>query len=199
MMFPPEGPGELELAYAGLGKRIISTHSEIVALLEEEFPKPKLLKEGWMFFKSTGGSRRCKLSIIPTDNEGYSTRLLKSVSNNGKDIVFVVPLQEQLSTEALPFDSPEFAKMPQSCCISCGSEMPLQRFAQSVSYHTQLVSSHLTQAHVVTADRPHPEEEEIVRDECDSAVSGAPPAEHDISQTRAAGPARPPSYSARTG
>ncbi|XP_036948040.1 uncharacterized protein LOC119016364 isoform X2 [Acanthopagrus latus] len=153
MMFPPEGPGELELAYAGLGKRIISTHSEIVALLEEEFPKPKLLKEGWMFFKSTGGSRRCKLSIIPTDNEGYSTRLLKSVSNNGKDIVFVVPLQEQLSTEALPFDSPEFAKMPQSCCISCGSEMPLQRFAQSVSYHTQLVSSHLTQAHVVTVQR----------------------------------------------
>lgn len=80
-----------------------------------------------LYILNIGGSRRCKLSIIPTDNEGYSTRLLKSVSNNGKDIVFVVPLQEQLSTEALPFDSPEFAKMPQSCCISCGSEMPLQR------------------------------------------------------------------------
>lgn len=79
-----------------------------------------------LYILNIGGSGRRKLSIIPTDNEGYSTRLLKSVSNNCKNIAFVVPLQEQLSTVALPFDSPEFAKMPQSCCISCGSEMPLQ-------------------------------------------------------------------------
>uniref|UniRef100_A0A9J8DMD7 Uncharacterized protein n=1 Tax=Cyprinus carpio carpio TaxID=630221 RepID=A0A9J8DMD7_CYPCA len=79
-----------------------------------------------MFFKSTGGSGRRKLSIIPTDAEGYSTRLLKSASNNGKNIVFVVPLQEKLSTEPLSYDSVEFAKMPQSKCITCGSQMPLQ-------------------------------------------------------------------------
>ncbi|XP_038554096.1 uncharacterized protein LOC119887344 isoform X2 [Micropterus salmoides] len=79
-----------------------------------------------MFFKSTGGSGHCELSIIPTDAEGYSTRLLKSASNNGKNIVFVVPLQEKLSTEPLFYDSVEFAKMPQSKCITCGSQMPLQ-------------------------------------------------------------------------
>ncbi|XP_052011027.1 uncharacterized protein LOC127663465 [Xyrauchen texanus] len=101
-------------------------HDEIVALLEEEFPKMKTLQGGWMFFKSTGGSGRRKLSIIPTDAEGYSTRLLKSASNNGKNIVFVIPLQEKLSTEPLSYDSVEFAKMPQSKCITCGSQMPLQ-------------------------------------------------------------------------
>jgi len=73
-----------------------------------------------------GGSGRRKLSIIPTDSEGYSTRLLKTASNNGKNIMFVIPLQEQLSTEPLPYDSAEFAKMPQSTCITCGSQMPLQ-------------------------------------------------------------------------
>ncbi|MED6253317.1 hypothetical protein ATANTOWER_026422 [Ataeniobius toweri] len=52
------------------------------------------------------GGRR-KLSIIPTDAEGYSTRLLKSASNNGKNI-FVFPLQEKLSTEPLSYDSVVF-------------------------------------------------------------------------------------------
>ncbi|KAI9522844.1 hypothetical protein NQZ68_033186 [Dissostichus eleginoides] len=32
-----------------------------------------------------GGSGRRKLSIIPTDSEGYSTRLLKTASSNGKN------------------------------------------------------------------------------------------------------------------
>ncbi|XP_035987592.1 uncharacterized protein LOC118560566 isoform X2 [Fundulus heteroclitus] len=127
----PKVSEELELAHAGLGKRILSIpdnlkHDEIVALLEEEFPKLKTLQGGWMFFKSTGGSGRRKLSIIPTDAEGYSTRLLKSASHNGKNIVFVVPLQEKLSTEPLSSDSVEFAKMPQSKCITCGTQMPLQ-------------------------------------------------------------------------
>ncbi|CAL8315343.1 unnamed protein product [Arctogadus glacialis] len=96
------------------------------ALLEGEFPKLKTLKGGWMFYKATGGSGRRKLSIIPTESEGYSTRLLKSASNNGKNTMFIVPLQEQLSTEPLPYDSAEFAKMPQSSCITCGSQRPLQ-------------------------------------------------------------------------
>ncbi|XP_050959187.1 uncharacterized protein LOC127160593 [Labeo rohita] len=79
-----------------------------------------------MFYKSTGGGeQQHKLSIIPTDSDGYSTRLLKSVSNNGKNMLFVVPLQEQLSIEPLPFDSVEFAKMPQSNCMKCGRKIPL--------------------------------------------------------------------------
>ncbi|XP_039682409.1 uncharacterized protein LOC120575649 [Perca fluviatilis] len=129
--FTPKASEELELAHAGLGKRMLSIpdhlkHDEIVALLEEEFPELKTLQGGWMFFKSTGGSGRRKLSTIPTDAEGYSTRLLKSASNNGQNMVFVVPLQEKLSTEPLSYDSVEFAKMPQSKCITCGSQMPLQ-------------------------------------------------------------------------
>ncbi|XP_053356378.1 uncharacterized protein LOC128527807 isoform X2 [Clarias gariepinus] len=78
-----------------------------------------------MFYKSTGGGGRRELSIIPTDSDGYSTRLLKSVSNNGKNMLFVVPLQEQLSIEPLPFDSVEFAKMPMSNCMKCGRKIPL--------------------------------------------------------------------------
>ena len=52
--------------------------------------------------------------------------MLKAASNNGKNTIYVVPIQEHLSTEPLPYDSPEFSKMPQSTCITCGSEMPLQ-------------------------------------------------------------------------
>lgn len=126
----PKGSEDLKLAHAGLGKRLLSfpdhlKHCEIVALLEEEFPKLKTLVGGWMFYKSTGGSGRRKLSVLPTDLEGYSTRLLKSSSNNGKNTIFVVPLQEQLSTEPLPYDSVEFTNMPQSNCMTCSNKIPL--------------------------------------------------------------------------
>ncbi|XP_053345670.1 uncharacterized protein LOC128515610 [Clarias gariepinus] len=129
-LFTPKEDEALDLVHAGLGKRLLTVpdnfkHSEIVILLEEEFPKLKVLQGGWMFYKSKGGGGRRKLSIIPTDSDGYSTRLLKSVSNNGKNMLFVVPLQEQLSIEPLPFDSVEFAKMPQSNCMKCGRKIPL--------------------------------------------------------------------------
>ncbi|KAL7396910.1 hypothetical protein ABVT39_013480 [Epinephelus coioides] len=127
----PKGSEELELSHAGLGKRLISlpdhcNHNEIVAALEDEYPKLNDLKGGWMFFKSTGGSGRRKLSVIATDSEGYSARLLKLASNNGKNVIFVVPLQEQLSKEPLPCDAPEFAKMPQATCISCEKQITSQ-------------------------------------------------------------------------
>lgn len=73
----------------------------------------------------SGNSGRRKLTLVPTDSDGYSTRLLKSVSKNGKNTLFVVPLQEQLSTEPLPYDAEEFAKMPQSNCMKCGKKIPL--------------------------------------------------------------------------
>ncbi|CAL8359608.1 unnamed protein product [Boreogadus saida] len=103
--FTPKGSEELEHAHAGLGKRILSIpdnliHSEIVALLEGEFPKLKTLKGGWMFYKATGGSGRRKLSIIPTESEGYSTRLLKSASNNGKNTMFISWLFQELLSHA---------------------------------------------------------------------------------------------------
>ncbi|XP_046891191.1 tripartite motif-containing protein 16-like isoform X2 [Hypomesus transpacificus] len=130
-LYTPKGSEEIEFAHAGLGKRMLSLadhlkHSEIVSLVEDEYSKLKTLKGGWMFSKGTGGSGRRKLTIIPIDSEGYSTRVLKAASNNGKNTIYVVPIQEHLSTEPLPYDSPEFSKMPQSTCITCGSEMPLQ-------------------------------------------------------------------------
>ncbi|ROL41167.1 E3 ubiquitin-protein ligase TRIM39 [Anabarilius grahami] len=72
-----------------------------------------------------GNSGLRKLTLIPTDSDGYSTRLLKSVSKNGKNMLFVVPLQEQLSIEPLPYDAVEFAKMPPSNCMKCGKKIPL--------------------------------------------------------------------------
>lgn len=85
-----------------------------------------MVYSNYLFLFQIGGSGRRRLSIVPTEAEGYSTKLLKSASNNGKNILFVVPLQEKLSTEPLSYDSLEFAKMPQSKCITCGSQMPLQ-------------------------------------------------------------------------
>ena len=80
----------------------------------------------FMYFFLPGGSGRRKLTIIPTDSEGYSTCVLKAASNNGKNTIYVVPIQEHPSTEPLPYDSPEFSKMPLSTCITCGSKMPMQ-------------------------------------------------------------------------
>ncbi|XP_067227454.1 uncharacterized protein [Chanodichthys erythropterus] len=125
-LFTPKKDEDLELLHAGLGKRLLGfpdtfKHNEIVTMLEEEFPKLKTLQGGWMFYSS--GQR--KLTLIPTDSDGYSTRLLKSVSKNGKNMLYVVPLQEQLSIEPLPYDAVEFAKMPLSNCMKCSKKIPL--------------------------------------------------------------------------
>ncbi|XP_041916410.1 uncharacterized protein LOC121680889 isoform X3 [Alosa sapidissima] len=130
----PKGSRELELAHAGLGKKVVlvpesASHSEIVSLMEEEFTKLSPLMGRWMFFKATGGSGQRKLSIIPIDSEGYSGRQLHVASNNGKNVLFLVPLQEELETSPLPFSSPEFSKMPKVACNSCSEIIPLQMLA----------------------------------------------------------------------
>lgn len=79
-----------------------------------------------------GGSGRRKLSMILTDAEGYTLQALKSASNNGKNVLYLVPIQEALSTDPLPYDAPEFSKMPQADCVSCGQKMPLQMLALHV-------------------------------------------------------------------
>lgn len=63
------------------------------------------------------------------DTEGYSGRQLRAVTNNGKYHLFLVPLQEELDTEPLPYDSAEFARMPQVPCLTCNATMPLQMLA----------------------------------------------------------------------
>uniref|UniRef100_A0A8C4EM14 HECT domain-containing protein n=1 Tax=Dicentrarchus labrax TaxID=13489 RepID=A0A8C4EM14_DICLA len=66
---------------------------------------------------------------VPMDTEGYSGRQLCAVTNNGKNHLFLVPLQEELDTEPLPYDSAEFARMPQVPCLTCNATMLLQMLA----------------------------------------------------------------------
>ncbi|TKS67419.1 hypothetical protein D9C73_001257 [Collichthys lucidus] len=97
--------------------------------MEGEYMKLKPLMGRWMFFKATGGSSQRKLSIIPIDSEGYSGRQLRMASNNGKNVLFLVPLQEELETAPLPFSSPEFSKMLKVACNNCLEIIPLQMLA----------------------------------------------------------------------
>ncbi|KAL2099447.1 hypothetical protein ACEWY4_005927 [Coilia grayii] len=127
----PKGSKELELAHAALGKKVVlvpesAKHSEIVSLMEGEFTKLRALMGVDVFFKATGGSGQRKLSIIPIDSDGYSGRQLRVASNNGKNVLYLVPLQEELETEPLPFSSPEFSKMPKVLCNKCLEIVPLQ-------------------------------------------------------------------------
>uniref|UniRef100_A0AAV2K1G3 HECT domain-containing protein n=1 Tax=Knipowitschia caucasica TaxID=637954 RepID=A0AAV2K1G3_KNICA len=82
-----------------------------------------------MFFKSTGGNGQRKLTLVPMDMEGYNGRQLRAASNNGRNVLFIVPLQQELDTEPLPFDAAEFSKMPQVPCHICGTTIPLQLLA----------------------------------------------------------------------
>nr|XP_055060770.1 uncharacterized protein LOC129444253 isoform X3 [Misgurnus anguillicaudatus] len=133
----PQGSQELSLLMAGLGKRMISVsehcnHEEISAMLLLEFPKLETLSGGWLFHKATGGSGQRKLVLIPPESEGYTAKLLKTVSNNGRHTIFIVPLQNEIDTTPLPSDAPEFRKMPKSQCKTCGEILPLQVLALHV-------------------------------------------------------------------
>ncbi|KAG9262440.1 hypothetical protein AMEX_G24214 [Astyanax mexicanus] len=138
----PEGSQELKLLMAGLGKRQItmpenSNHTEISELLASEYPKLEKLSGGWLLYKASGGSGQRKLTVIPPESEGYNAKHLKSVSNNGKHIIFIVPLQEEIDIMPLPHDSPEFSKMPKSQCNTCGETLPLQVLALHVQACTR--------------------------------------------------------------
>ncbi|XP_056613384.1 uncharacterized protein LOC130429049 [Triplophysa dalaica] len=63
------------------------------------------------------------------ESEGYSGRQLRSVSNSGKNVIFLVPLQEESDTQPLPYNSAEFAKMPKVPCVTCNTILPMQLLA----------------------------------------------------------------------
>ena len=73
-----------------------------------------------------GGSGQRRLTVVPLDAEGYSGQQLKAASNNGKNILFLVPIQEELDTNPLPYNSAEFSQMPQVACHICSATIPLQ-------------------------------------------------------------------------
>ncbi|KAL0993605.1 hypothetical protein UPYG_G00110430 [Umbra pygmaea] len=130
----PKASQEIRLLEAGLGKRALTIeedagHEEIVRQLEDVYPKLKNLSGGWLFYKASGGSGQRNLSVVPTESEGYTGRTLKAVTSNGKYLLYIAPLQEDINTSPLPHDAPEFSKMPKAVCKNCGVTMPLQFLA----------------------------------------------------------------------
>ncbi|XP_056329648.1 uncharacterized protein LOC130241741 isoform X1 [Danio aesculapii] len=125
---------ELELMQAGLGKRTLSltsdsTHPELSNLLRETYPKMNDLEDRWLIFKAAGGNGRRRLSAVPLDSEGYTGSLIKNASGGGKNLLYIVPLQDELDLMPLPPDAPEFARMPKAHCKKCNTLMPLQTLA----------------------------------------------------------------------
>ncbi|XP_026100039.1 uncharacterized protein LOC113070834 [Carassius auratus] len=121
---------EAVLLQAGLGRRNINMadnadHTEISRVLLEEFPKMRDLRGGWLLTKASGGSGRRKTTPLPQETEGYTAKVLKSSSNNGKNVIYIVPLQEKIDTTPLPYDAEEFERMPKNTCMTCGKLIPL--------------------------------------------------------------------------
>ncbi|XP_060785271.1 uncharacterized protein LOC132891579 isoform X1 [Neoarius graeffei] len=126
----PQPSDEVSYLMSGLGRRNVSMsedsdHTQITSLLTQEFPKMGNLTGGWLLYKASGGTGQRKLSLLPPEAEGYSARQLKIASNNGKNTLFIMPLQEELDTTPLPQDDSFFSKMPKSDCKKCGSRMPV--------------------------------------------------------------------------
>ncbi|KAL6475115.1 hypothetical protein MHYP_G00161550 [Metynnis hypsauchen] len=83
---------ETLLLRAGLGRRSINIsddadHSEITRVLLEEYPKLRHLHGGWLLHKAAGGSGQRKTTPLPHGSQGYTVKILKSSSNNGKNII----------------------------------------------------------------------------------------------------------------
>ncbi|XP_076836019.1 uncharacterized protein LOC143481758 isoform X2 [Brachyhypopomus gauderio] len=121
---------EMLLLQAGLGRRSINIsddadHTEITRLLLEEYPKLKTLRGGWLLQKAAGGSGQRKTTPLPQSSQGYTAKILRTSSNNGKNIIYIVPLQEKIDMTPLPYDAPEF-NMPKNVCMTCGTSVPLQ-------------------------------------------------------------------------
>lgn len=85
----------------------------------------KSLTGGWLLYKAPGGNGRRKLTVVPPDSEGYTGSLLKMATTAGKTALYMVPLQDELCLDPLPFSAEEFAKMPKVECRTCKTTMPL--------------------------------------------------------------------------
>ncbi|XP_057207176.1 uncharacterized protein LOC130564803 isoform X1 [Triplophysa rosa] len=126
----PTPSEELGLLQAGLGKRVITistnvNHSDLCNLLEAEFPKMRSLTGGWLLYKAPGGNGRRKLTVVPPDSEGYTGSLIKMATSAGRTALYMVPLQDKLCLDPLPFSAEEFAKTPRVECRTCKTTMPL--------------------------------------------------------------------------
>ncbi|KAJ7998256.1 hypothetical protein DPEC_G00220740 [Dallia pectoralis] len=112
---------EFELTQAGLGKRNLTmskdmTHAEFFRQLQDVYPKMDGLTGGWLLKKAT-------------DSEGYTGSLIRSASTSGKNLLYVVPLQQELDLTPLPADASESQSMPKATCQTCKLSFPLQILA----------------------------------------------------------------------
>lgn len=73
----------------------------------------------------SGGNGRRKLTVVPPDSEGYTGSLIKMATTAGRTALYMVPLQDELCLDPLPFSAEEFAKMPKVECRTCKTTMPL--------------------------------------------------------------------------
>uniref|UniRef100_A0AAZ1XJZ7 HECT domain-containing protein n=1 Tax=Oreochromis aureus TaxID=47969 RepID=A0AAZ1XJZ7_OREAU len=137
---------EFQLAQAGLGKRHLTmsrdmNHEELFGLLQSEYPKMQGLTGGWLLYKATGGQGKRKLTLVPPDSEGYTGTLIRSMTGNGKNLLYIVPLQQEFDLTPLPPDAVEFKNMPKAQCQTCKVSLPLHILALHVQECTESGSS----------------------------------------------------------
>ncbi|XP_056450009.1 uncharacterized protein LOC130385514 [Gadus chalcogrammus] len=121
---------EIVLLQAGLGRRTVNIcenadHEDISRALQEEYPKMRGLCGGRLLKKGAGGSGKRKITSLPQGTQGYTGKILKTSSNSGKYVLYIVPLQESLDLRPLAHTAVEFHKMPKHPCMACRSEIPL--------------------------------------------------------------------------
>ncbi|XP_031144034.1 uncharacterized protein LOC116042047 [Sander lucioperca] len=158
---------ETMLLQAGLGRRTVhvnddADHTEITRVLLEEYPKLRNLRGGWLLQKAAGGSGQRKTTPLVHGSQGYTAKILKSSSNNGKNIIYIVPLQEKIDTTPLPYDSPEFQNMPKNDCMTCGTSVPLQL----LPFHIESCQCHDNNFELVAEEEKDQEPDVICVDSC---------------------------------
>ncbi|XP_026095728.1 uncharacterized protein LOC113067575 [Carassius auratus] len=89
-------------------------------------PKVAKLKRWLAAPKSLRGSGQRKTTSLAQDSQGYTAKILKTSSNNGKNGIYIIPLQEEIDITQLPYNAPEFHNMPKNICMTCGISVPLQ-------------------------------------------------------------------------
>ena len=66
-------------------------------------PRHTFLNKLFCTFKGVSGQR--KTTPLLQGSQGYTTKILRSSSNNGKNIIYIV-LQEKIDKTLLPYDAP---------------------------------------------------------------------------------------------
>ncbi|KTF88788.1 hypothetical protein cypCar_00019364, partial [Cyprinus carpio] len=104
----------------------LPSNIQITKVLLQEYPKLQNLRGGWLPQKASGDSGQMKTTSLAQDSHGYTAKILKTSSNNGKNVIYIVPLQEEIDITPLPYNAPEFHNMPKNICMTCGISVPFQ-------------------------------------------------------------------------